>query len=264
VTFTLLPAVDVADGQSVRPVQGKLVSGSTFGDPGEPQHGLDPLQAALAWQDGGAEWIHLVDLDAAYRRGSNAVLLASVIEMLDTNVQLSGGICDDASLQLALSTRCARVVLSTSALHDLSWCERAIGSYGDRIAIALDVRVVEGPDHSSGAVQHRLCARGTSGDDGDLWDTLTRLDRAGCARYVVTDVSKDGMLSGPNVELYRSVTSATTAAVIASGGIAEISDLLALAEVATDRTNLEGSIVGKALYDGRFTLPEALAAVRGF
>jgi phosphoribosyl isomerase A len=265
VTFTLLPAVDVADGQAVRPVQGKLVSGSTFGECSEPQRGLaDPLQAALAWQDGGAEWIHLVDLDAAFSRGSNAVLLASVIEMLDTNVQLSGGIGDEASLQLALATRCARVVLSTSALRDLSWCERAVSSYGDRIAVALDVRVVEGPDRSDGAPQHRLSARGTSRDDGSLWDTLTRLDRAGCTRYVVTDVSKDGMLSGPNMELYRSVTSATTAEVIASGGVAEISDLVALAEVARAHTNLEGSIIGKALYAGRFTLREALAVVRGF
>jgi phosphoribosylanthranilate isomerase len=250
VTFTLLPAVDVADGQSVRLVQGEAGTHTTYGA---------PRDAALAWQGGGAEWIHLVDLDAAFGRGSNADMLAAVIGELDVKVELSGGIRDDTSLEWALSTGCARVNLGTAALVDPAWCARAIAAHGERIAVGLDVGVVE---HSDGSVQHRLAARGLTRDGGDLWETLARLDRDGCARYVVTDVSKDGMLRGPNVELYRDVTRATTAPVIASGGISAIEDLVVLAETAAAGANLEGSIVGKALYAGRFTLPEALEAIR--
>jgi phosphoribosyl isomerase A len=241
VSFTLLPAVDVADGQAVRLVQGEAGTETGYGEPRE---------AALQWQRDGAEWIHLVDLDAAFGRGSNAALLAGVVGELDVAVELSGGIRDDASLERALSTGCARVNLGTAALENPEWCATAIARYGDRIAVGLDVRIVDG--------RHRLAARGWTTDGGDLWETLTRLDRDGCARYVVTDVSKDGTLRGPNVELLRSVADTTGAPVIASGGIAEIADLVALAEVGT----IEGSIVGKALYAGRFTLPEALAAVR--
>jgi phosphoribosylanthranilate isomerase len=245
VSFTLLPAVDVAAGQAVRLVQGEAGTETGYGD---------PLDAAVAWQNDGAEWIHLVDLDAAFGRGSNAELLAGVVRKLDVAVELSGGIRDDASLARALSTGCARVNLGTAALEDPAWCARAIAAHGERIAVGLDVRVT---DHG-----HRLAARGWTTDGGDLWETLERLDRDGCARYVVTDVSKDGTLRGPNVDLLRDVAAATTAPVIASGGIAEISDLVTLAEVAAGGVNIEGSIVGKALYAGRFTLAEALSAVR--
>jgi 1-(5-phosphoribosyl)-5-[(5-phosphoribosylamino)methylideneamino] imidazole-4-carboxamide isomerase/N-(5'phosphoribosyl)anthranilate isomerase len=245
VSFTLLPAVDVADGQAVRLVQGEAGTETGYGEPRE---------AALAWQNDGAEWVHLVDLDAAFGRGSNAELLADVIGELDVAVELSGGIRDDASLERALSTGCARVNLGTAALEDPDWCARAIAAYGDRIAVGLDVRIVDG--------RHRLAARGWTTDGGDLWETLARLDRDGCARYVVTDVGRDGTLRGPNTELLREVAAATTAPVIASGGIAEVSDLVTLAEVAATGVNIEGSIVGKALYARRFTLPEALAAVR--
>ncbi len=220
VSFALLPAVDVAGGRAVRLVRGEADSATTYGD---------PRDAALAWQADGAEWIHLVDLDAAFGRGSNAALLESVIAELDVNVQLSGGIHDDASLQRALSTGCARVNLSTSALDKPAWCERMIAAHGERIAVALDVRVIVG---SGEPVQARLAARGGSGDGGDLWVTLARLEEEGCARYVVTDVGEDGMLRGPNVELYRAVTAATTAPVIASGGISSIADLVVLAEIA--------------------------------
>jgi phosphoribosylanthranilate isomerase len=201
----------------------------------------------------------VVDLDAAFGRGSNAELLASVIGELDVEVQLSGGIHDDAALEPALAAGCARVVLGTAALADPAWCARMIAAHGERIAVGLDVRVVEGPD---GSVQHRLVARGSTRDVGDLWETIERLDRDGCARYLVTDVSRDGMLRGPNMELYRAVTTATAAPVIASGGISSIEDLVLLAEAPAAGTNLEGSIVGKALSSGRFTLPDALAAMR--
>jgi phosphoribosylanthranilate isomerase len=250
VTFRLLPAVDVAGGRAVRLVQGNAGTETTYGD---------PRHAALAWQAGGAEWIHLVDLDAAFGRGSNAELLAAVIGELDVKVELSGGIRGDASLERALSTGCARVILGTAALQDPAWCARAIAAHGERVAVGLDVRVVEDP---GGPAQHRLAARGGTADGGDLWETLTRLDRDGCARYVVTDVSRDGTLRGPDVGLYRAVTHATTAPVITSGGISSIGDLVVLAEAAAAGANLEGSIVGKALYAGRFTLPEALEAMR--
>ena len=254
VTFTLLPAVDVAGGRVVRLGHGGAGTEAADGD---------PRDAALAWQAGGAEWVHLVDLDAAFGRGSNAELLAGVIGELDVEVELSGGIRDDASLERALATGCARVNVGTAALEDPAWCSRAIAAHGERVAVSLDVRVVEGP---GGSTRHRLAARGGTADGGDLWEALARLDTDGCARYVVTDVSRDGMLRGPNVELYRAVARATTAPVIASGGISAIGDLVVLAEAAAEAAaagaNLEGSIVGKALYAGRFTLPEALEAMR--
>ena len=204
--LTLLPAVDVADGRAVRLVQGEAGAETTYGD---------PRDVALAWQAGGAEWIHLVDLDAAFGARSNAALLAAVIGELDVEVELSGGIRNDASLERALSTGCARVNLATAALEDPAWCARVIAAYGEPIAVGLDVRVGEHPD---GSVQHQLAARGGACDGGDLWATLAWLEGDGCARYVVTDVSKDGMLRGPNMALYRAVTGATAAPVIASGG----------------------------------------------
>ena len=244
-TFTLLPAVDVADGQAVRLVQGEAGTETSYGS---------PLDAAFAWQRDGAEWIHLVDLDAAFGKGSNRELLAEVVGKLDVQVELSGGIRDDASLTAALATGARRVNLGTAALEDPEWTARVIGEYGDRVAIGLDVRITE--------AGHRLSARGWTSDGGDLWEVLERLDRDGASRYVVTDVSKDGTLRGPNIELLREVVARTDAPVIASGGVSSVDDLVALAGLATD--GVEGSIVGKALYAGAFTLPEALAAVAKF
>ncbi|MFF0146403.1 MULTISPECIES: bifunctional 1-(5-phosphoribosyl)-5-((5-phosphoribosylamino)methylideneamino)imidazole-4-carboxamide isomerase/phosphoribosylanthranilate isomerase PriA [Amycolatopsis] len=242
-TFTLLPAVDVADGQAVRLVQGEAGTETSYGS---------PLEAALAWQRDGAEWIHLVDLDAAFGKGSNRELLAEVVGRLDVQVELSGGIRDDASLEAALATGARRVNLGTAALEDPKWTAKAVAAYGDRVAIGLDVRITE--------AGHRLSARGWTSDGGDLWEVLDRLDRDGASRYVVTDVSKDGTLRGPNLDLLREVTARTDAPVIASGGVSSVDDLRALAALSGD--GVEGSIVGKALYAGAFTLPEALAAVR--
>ncbi|WP_029135725.1 bifunctional 1-(5-phosphoribosyl)-5-((5-phosphoribosylamino)methylideneamino)imidazole-4-carboxamide isomerase/phosphoribosylanthranilate isomerase PriA [Nakamurella lactea] len=237
-TFELLPAVDVAQGQAVRLVQGKLGTETTYGS---------PLDAALAWQTDGAEWIHLVDLDAAFGRGSNADLLAQVVGSLDVKVELSGGIRDDASLESALATGCTRVNIGTAALEDPQWCASAIARYGDKVAVGLDVR------------GSTLAARGWTQDGGDLWEVLARLDSEGCSRYVVTDVTKDGTLRGPNLELLAQVCAVTDAPVVASGGVSSLDDLVALAALAPQ--GVEGSIVGKALYAGAFTLPEALAAV---
>jgi phosphoribosylanthranilate isomerase len=245
VSFTLLPAVDVADGQAVRLVQGEAGTETGYGE---------PLEAALNWQRDGAEWIHLVDLDAAFGKGSNAELLAEVVGKLDVKVELSGGIRDDESLARALATGCTRVNLGTAALENPQWCAKVVGQHGDKIAVGLDVKIIDG--------KHRLAARGWTTDGGDLWETLARMDRDGVARYVVTDVSKDGTLQGPNVELLKQVAAATPAPVIASGGISTVDDLVGLAHAAAEGANIEGSIVGKALYAGRFTLPEALRAVQ--
>ncbi len=239
-TFDLLPAVDVADGQAVRLVQGRAGTETSYGS---------PLEAALDFQAGGARWIHLVDLDAAFGRGSNAALLAEVVGVLDVNVEMSGGIRDDASLDAALATGCARVNIGTAALEDPQWCAKAIARHGDRIAVGLDVR------------GRTLAARGWTKDGGDLFEVLARLDGEGCARYVVTDVTKDGTLRGPNLELLRSVCAATSAPVVASGGVSSLADLAALAGLSG--VGVEGAIVGKALYAGAFTLADALAAVGG-
>jgi len=231
----LLPAVDVADGQAVRLVQGEAGSETSYGD---------PLAAALAWQDAGAEWVHLVDLDAAFGRGSNREQLADVVGRLDVDVELSGGIRDDASLAAALATGCRRVNLGTAALEDPEWTARVIAAHGDRVAVGLDVRGTT------------LAARGWTQEGGDLWATLERLDRDGCARYVVTDVTKDGTLRGPNLGLLAEVCARTSAPVVASGGISSLDDLVALRAMVGQ--GLEGAIVGKALYAEAFTLPEAL------
>ncbi len=241
-SLVLLPAVDVADGQAVRLVQGEAGSETDYGS---------PRDAALAWQDAGAEWVHLVDLDAAFGRGSNRELLAGVVGELDVDVELSGGIRDDASLQAALATGCRRVNLGTAALESPEWCASAIARFGDRIAVGLDVRIVDGV--------HRLAARGWVNDGGELFEVLERLEVQGCARYVVTDVTKDGTLTGPNLQLLRDVCAVTDSPVVASGGVSTVDDLRAIAKLVPE--GVEGSIVGKALYAGRFTLPEALDAV---
>jgi phosphoribosyl isomerase A len=238
VTLELLPAVDVADGQAVRLVQGAAGTETGYGD---------PLEAALAWQNDGAEWVHLVDLDAAFGRGSNAELLAGVVGRLDVKVELSGGIRDDESLTRALSTGAARVNIGTAALEDPQWCDRICGEYGDRVAIGLDVR------------GHTLAARGWTREGGDLFEILERLDKAGAARYVVTDITKDGTMRGPNLTLLREVCSATPKPVIASGGVSTLDDLRALATL--EPAGVEGVIAGKALYAGAFTVREALAVL---
>jgi phosphoribosylanthranilate isomerase len=205
----------------------------------------------MTWQRDGAEWIHLVDLDAAFGRGSNRELLAEVIGNLDVDVELSGGIRDDDSLTAALATGCRRVNLGTAALENPEWCARVVAEHGDKVAVGLDVKIVDG--------EHRLRGRGWETDGGDLWPVLERLDRQGCSRFVVTDVTKDGTLAGPNLDLLSNVAARTDAPVIASGGVSSLDDLRAIATLTG--SGVEGAIIGKALYAGRFTLPQALAAV---
>ncbi|GAA1755865.1 bifunctional 1-(5-phosphoribosyl)-5-((5-phosphoribosylamino)methylideneamino)imidazole-4-carboxamide isomerase/phosphoribosylanthranilate isomerase PriA [Rothia terrae] len=231
----LLPAVDVANGQAVRLVQGEAGSETGYGD---------PVEAALAWQEAGAEWLHLVDLDAAFGRGDNIEVLKGVAEKLDIKIEMSGGIRDDESLARALSLNPARINLGTAALEDPEWTRRVIAEHGDVIAVGLDVRGTT------------LAARGWTKEGGDLWEVLDRLEDDGCARYVVTDVTKDGTLQGPNLDLLRDVARRTDKPVVASGGISQLDDIRALRELVGE--GVEGAIMGKALYAGKFTLEEAL------
>lgn len=235
--LTLLPAVDVAGGKAVRLTQGELGTETNYGD---------PIDAASAWASQGAEWIHLVDLDAAFGRGNNHSVIRKVIRNTPkhVNVELSGGIRDDASLEAALSTGAKRINLGTAALENPEWAAHVIAEYGEAIAVGLDVRGTT------------LAARGWTQDGGDLWSVMDRLEEAGCARYVVTDVTKDGTLAGPNIELLQQVMERTHRPVIASGGISSLDDIAALRTLVP--RGLEGAIVGKALYAGAFTLAEAL------
>ncbi|MDF9810374.1 MAG: bifunctional 1-(5-phosphoribosyl)-5-((5-phosphoribosylamino)methylideneamino)imidazole-4-carboxamide isomerase/phosphoribosylanthranilate isomerase PriA [Actinomycetota bacterium] len=232
----LLPAVDVAEGKAVRLTQGALGTETDFGD---------PVDAAADWARQGAEWIHLVDLDAAFGRGENRALLRRVItEVPGVKIELSGGIRDDASLESALDSGATRVNLGTAALENPDWAASAIARFGDQIAVGLDVR------------GETLAARGWTEEGGNLWDVLARLEDAGCSRYVVTDVTRDGMLNGPNLELLTAITEKTGKPVVASGGIASLDDLVALRSLVP--IGVEGAIVGKALYAQRFTLEQAI------
>ncbi len=233
----LLPAIDVKGGLAVRLVQGELSQESHYGS---------PLDVAKEFAQAGAEWIHLVDLDAAFGIGSNADLLAQVIASVDINVELSGGIRDDQTLRRALATGCKRINLGTAALEDPQWTEKVIAEFGDRIAVGLDVR------------GHTLAARGWTREGGNLFEAIERLDRNGCARYIVTDVARDGTLTGPNLELLKEVCAVTSKPVVASGGVSTLADLMAIR--ALTQIGVEGAIVGKALYAGAFTLEQALAA----
>jgi len=234
--LVLLPAVDVADGKAVRLVQGEAGSATAYGD---------PVEAAVEWAEAGAEWIHLVDLDAAFGRGENRAVLKDVVRAVrGVNVELSGGIRDDASLEAALRLGVERINLGTAALENPEWTASAISQYGEAIAVGLDVRGTT------------LAARGWTQEGGDLWEVLARLEEAGCARYVVTDVTKDGTLRGPNLELLSQVLERTPRPVVASGGVSSLDDISALRGLVPQ--GLEGAIIGKALYSGAFTLAEAL------
>jgi phosphoribosyl isomerase A len=236
----LLPAVDITEGRAVQLAQGVAGSERVYGD---------PVAAARRWQDAGAEWLHLVDLDAAFGRGTNRELQAEIVGALDIKVEMSGGIRDDESLEAALATGCTRVNIGTAALEQPEWCAKVIAEHGDRVAIGLDVR------------GRTLAARGWTREGGDLYDVLARLDSEGCARYVVTDVNKDGMLAGPNLQLLRDVCAVTSAPVVASGGVTTLEDIAALMELVP--LGVEGAIAGTALYEGRFTLEDALALTQG-
>jgi 1-(5-phosphoribosyl)-5-[(5-phosphoribosylamino)methylideneamino] imidazole-4-carboxamide isomerase/N-(5'phosphoribosyl)anthranilate isomerase len=236
----ILPAIDVKDGVAIRLTKGELDNQSKYGD---------PLEVAGEFVKSGVNWIHLVDLDAAFGLGNNFEILDSIIKSVDIKIQLSGGITDDESLNRALTTNCSRINLGTAALENPEWVESVIKKHGDKIAVALDV---------DGKV---LSPRGGSKSGGDLFQMITRLDKSGCARYVLTDVNRDGALSGPNLELLKEVTSFTKTPIVASGGVSSLSDVKALMQL-TDQ-GVEAVIIGKGLYTGAFTLAQVLATVKG-
>jgi phosphoribosylformimino-5-aminoimidazole carboxamide ribotide isomerase/phosphoribosylanthranilate isomerase len=236
----ILPAIDVKEGVAIRLVQGELDKQSKYGD---------PIEIATQFVASGASWIHLVDLDAAFGLGNNFEVLASVIKSVDIKIELSGGIRDDESLNRALSTGCTRINLGTAALEQPEWTESVIKKHGDKIAVGLDVR------------GRQLSARGWTKSGGDLFEAITRLDKVGCARYVLTDITRDGTLTGPNLELLKEVTSFTKTPIVASGGISSLSDVKALTQLTHD--GVEGVIIGKALYAGAFTLAQVLATAKG-
>ncbi len=236
----ILPAIDVKEGSAIRLVQGELDKQSKYGN---------PLEIAAQFVAAGASWIHLVDLDAAFGLGNNFEVLASVIKSVDIKIELSGGIRDDESLERALSTGCTRINLGTAALEQEEWTESVIKKHGDKIAVGLDVR------------GRQLSARGWTKSGGDLFEAITRLDNAGCARYVLTDITRDGTLTGPNLELLKEVTSFTKTPIVASGGISSLTDVKALTQLTNQ--GVEGVIIGKALYAGAFTLAQVLAIARG-
>ncbi len=239
-TLEILPAIDVKEGVAIRLVQGELDKQSKYGD---------PLEIAAEFVAAGASWIHLVDLDAAFGLGNNFEVLASVIKSVDIKIELSGGIRDDESLERALSTGCTRINLGTAALEQPEWTESVIKKHGDKIAVGLDVR------------GRQLSARGWTKSGGDLFEAITRLDKVGCARYVLTDITRDGTLTGPNLELLKEVTSFTKTPIVASGGISSLRDVKTLTQLTND--GVEGVIIGKALYAGAFTLAQVLATAKG-
>ena len=239
-TLEILPAIDVKEGVAIRLVQGELDKQSKYGD---------PIEIATQFVASGASWIHLVDLDAAFGLGNNFEVLASVIKSVDIKIELSGGIRDDESLNRALSIGCTRINLGTAALEQPEWTESVIKKHGDKIAVGLDVR------------GRQLSARGWTKSGGDLFEAITRLDKVGCARYVLTDITRDGTLTGPNLELLKEVTSFTKTPIVASGGISSLSDVKALTQLTND--GVEGVIIGKALYAGAFTLAQVLATAKG-
>ncbi|UOQ58250.1 bifunctional 1-(5-phosphoribosyl)-5-((5-phosphoribosylamino)methylideneamino)imidazole-4-carboxamide isomerase/phosphoribosylanthranilate isomerase PriA [Leucobacter allii] len=237
----LLPAIDMVDGRAVRLTQGEAGTETNYGS---------PVDAALDWIEQGAEWIHLVDLDAAFGRGSNVAVARKIIKRAGgVNIEFSGGIRDDASLEAALEMGARRVNLGTAALENPEWTRSVIARFGDQIAVGLDVR------------GETLAARGWTEEGGNLWEVLERLEDAHCPRYVVTDVTKDGTLRGPNIDLLTRVCARTDRPVIASGGVSSLDDLAALRRIVP--LGVEGAIVGKALYDGAFTLPAALDVAGG-
>ncbi|GAA1474182.1 bifunctional 1-(5-phosphoribosyl)-5-((5-phosphoribosylamino)methylideneamino)imidazole-4-carboxamide isomerase/phosphoribosylanthranilate isomerase PriA [Corynebacterium felinum] len=241
-TFTLLPAVDVVGGQAVRLDQGEAGTEKSYGS---------PLESALRWQEQGATWLHFVDLDAAFNRGSNHDLMAEITKALDIKVELTGGIRDDASLERALATGASRVNIGTAALENPEWIAKVLAKYGDKVAVDIAVKLIDG--------EWRTRGNGWVSDGGDLWEVLERLDAQGCQRFVVTDVSKDGTLTGPNIDLLRDVAAATDAKIVASGGISCLDDVLTLAKYQDE--GIDSAIIGKALYEGRINLAEALSAL---
>ncbi|MDR0950415.1 MAG: bifunctional 1-(5-phosphoribosyl)-5-((5-phosphoribosylamino)methylideneamino)imidazole-4-carboxamide isomerase/phosphoribosylanthranilate isomerase PriA [Candidatus Ancillula sp.] len=251
--LTLFPAIDITDGKAVRLVQGELEAQTNYGTPLDVAKDFVEIYSKYRSQNGNSRelWVHLVDLDAAFRRGDNRNIISQVVELLHSNkinVELSGGIKDDKSLDFAIKMGAARVNVGTAALENPEWTARAVGKYADKLAVGLDVR------------GETLAARGWTQDGGNLWEVGKRLKSDGVSRFVVTDVNKDGTLQGPNLELLNKVANQTGVHVTASGGIASLTDISAISELKEQTKGVvDAAIFGKSLYSGAFTLEEALA-----
>ena len=232
----LYPAVDIKNGLAARLTKGQIDSTENFGNPEEV---VNQFIAA------GSKWIHLVDLDAAFGTGANKEIIRELTSLQNIAFQLSGGINNQASLDFAISTHARQINLATSALHDLKWVEEVLQKYGSKLSVSLDVD----------AGSNQLIARGSGDNLGDLFEMIKRLDSIGCHRYILTDINSDGALTGSNFELIKKVTAVTNAAIISSGGVSSIDDLLKLREL-----QIAGVVLGKALYGGQIDLLSALTA----
>lgn len=289
-SLRLLPAVDVANGLAV------THRTNAGGDAGV---GLSPLEACLRWVEAGANWIHLVDLDAAFGRGSNAALLGQVIADLarlhpGVSVQWSGGVTSGDDVERALAAGAKRVNLGAGALKDLAATTALVGRFGRHLNVCLDVSAASAapspaapanpatsgaaqpgaaqlagaqpgaaqrgahPQPSADLAAYVVHPRGQGGPVGPLEPILTMLNEAGAGAYVVTDRVRDGALSGPDLALLGALSGATSAQVIASGGVSCAGDIAALQDLAAHHSNLCGVILGKALYTGQIDLKALL------
>jgi phosphoribosylanthranilate isomerase len=232
----LYPAVDIKSGKAARLTKGQIDSTENFGDPAE---------VVNQFIEAGSKWIHLVDLDAAFGTGTNKEIIKEITSFPNIAFQLSGGINNQTSLDFAISTNANQINLATSALHDLKWVEEVMQKYGSRLSVSLDVD----------AGSNQLIARGSGDNLGNLFQMIKRLDSIGCHRYILTDINADGALTGSNFDLIEKVTAVTDAAIISSGGVSSIDDLLKLREL-----QIAGVVLGKALYGGQIDLVSALTA----
>jgi 1-(5-phosphoribosyl)-5-[(5-phosphoribosylamino)methylideneamino] imidazole-4-carboxamide isomerase/N-(5'phosphoribosyl)anthranilate isomerase len=235
--FTLYPAIDIRDGKAVRLTQGRADAETVYGE--------DPVEVAKGFAATGTSWLHVVDLDAAFTgEPRNRHLIEKIVEETGCHVQASGGVRTLADVEASIGYGAERVVIGTMALTEPTFVQEVLQLVGPRIAVGLDARGTT------------LQARGWTEEAGELFEALERFTDMGVPRFVYTDVARDGMLQGPNVEMLSRVADATTAHVTASGGVSSLDDLAALA---TCHPRVDAAIVGKALYSGAFTLAEALA-----
>ena len=239
--LNVIPAIDIKGARAVRLKQGKKDHVTDYGD---------PVERAYEFQRAGAEWLHVVDLDAAFGEGSNWKIVESIVKQIDIKVEVSGGIRDDRSLDRALSSGSHRVTIGTAAMENPAWISEKFEDLAEKIIVALDIR------------DGRVATRGWTEETVPYREAIKRLDGVGCLRYMVTDISKDGTLTGPNLSLLEDVASNTESSVIASGGVALLEDIASLRHLVA--LGIEGAVIGKALYEGVFTVAEAIeVAERG-
>ena len=241
--LTLYPAIDLKGGACVRLRRGEMDQATVYGD--------DPGAQAAAWQDAGCHWLHVVDLDGAFAgRSVNTEAVRAILAVARVPVQLGGGIRDLASIEAWLTEGVTRVILGSVAANNPSLVREACRVFPGRIAVGIDARdgfvATEGWAETSSLAAEALALR---------------FEDAGASAIIFTDIGRDGMLGGLNLDATVALARVVTTPVIASGGVGSIADLVALRAVATETPGIEGVIVGRALYDGRIKPREALAAL---